>query len=129
VRSFLTPLVDADAGAFVLRNARTRGVVASELLPAFDSKSRQVGLLGRESLPPLAAMLIAPTNAIHTFFMKFPIDVIFVAKDGRVVKIRSALRAWRLSACLRGHAVIEMAADTVARTGTIVGDRLTVEPR
>lgn len=126
--SFLSVLVGADASAFVLRNARTDAVVAHALLPALDAATRNRGLLGRDSLEPDAAMLIAPTNAIHTFFMRFPIDVLFVARDGRILKIREALPAWRMSACLRGHAVIEMAAHTVRGTGTRVGDRLLVAP-
>ena len=71
-------------------------------------------------------MIIAPTNAIHTFFMKFAIDVLFVAKDGLVVKARDAVRPWRMSAAWRAHAVIELSAGTLQRTIVHVGDHVTI---
>ena len=125
--SFLSSLRKADAQAFHLKNLRTGVVVARQLLPAFDSETRRTGLLKHARLPDDAAMLIAPTNAIHTFFMKFPIDVAFVSRDGRVLKIRSAMPAWRMSGVWRGHAVVEMAAHALARSGTAVGDVLAIE--
>ena len=77
-------------------------------------------------MPAGTAMIIAPTNAIHTFFMKFAIDVLFVAKDGSVLKVRHAVRPWRMSAAWRAHAVIELAAGTLQRTIVQEGDRVTV---
>lgn len=129
MRTFLTPVLRGDAAGFVLRNQRTGVVVASHLLPAFDSATRRTGLLKHASLPDGAAMLIAPTNAIHTFFMKFAIDVAFVARDGRIVKIRPAMPAWRMSAAWGGHAVVEMAAGSFSRSRTMVGDVLVVDSR
>ena len=73
-------------------------------------------------------MLIAPTNAIHTFFMKFPIDVAFVTREGRVLKIRPAMPAWRMAAAWGGYAVIEMAAGAFERSDTRPGDELVIEP-
>jgi len=127
MRTFLTPLVKGLPDTLVLRNQRTGAVVASQLLPAFDSETRRTGLLKHTGLPDGAAMFIAPTNAIHTFFMKFAIDVAFVAKDGRIVKIRPAMPAWRMAAAWGGFAVIEMAAGSFERAGTVPGDRLVVE--
>jgi uncharacterized membrane protein (UPF0127 family) len=125
--SFLTPLRTGDPRALVLRNQRTGRVVATELLPALDSETRRIGLLNHHSLAEGTAMLIAPTNAIHTFFMKFAIDVAFVRRDGHIVKIRPAMPAWRMSAAWGGYAVIEMAAGSFERAGTIAGDRLAIE--
>jgi uncharacterized membrane protein (UPF0127 family) len=125
--NFLTPLRQGAAAGLVLRNQRTGVVVASQLLPALDSETRRTGLLKHDSLPEGAAMLIAPTNAIHTFFMKFPIDVAFVRKDGRIVKIRAAMPAWRMAAAWGGFAVVEMAAGSFARSGTTAGDVVVIE--
>ena len=125
--SFLSPLRNADASGFVLRNQRTGAVVAHQLLPAFDSATRNAGLLGRHSLDPGTAMIIAPTNAVHTFFMRFPIDIAFVRKDGCVLKIRRGLPAWRLAAAWGAYAVVEMAAGSFDLAATATGDRLTVE--
>ena len=127
MRSFLTPLRTGNATAFILRNQRTGAVVATRLLPALDSETRRTGLLKHHSLPEGEAMLIAPTNAIHTFFMKFAIDVAFVRKDGRIVKIRPAMPAWRMSGAWGGHAVVEMAAGSFARAETRAGDVLVIE--
>jgi uncharacterized membrane protein (UPF0127 family) len=74
-------------------------------------------------------MIIAPTSAIHTFFMKFAIDVAFVARDGAVLKIRRDLGPWRLAAALRAYAVVEMAAGALERTDTRPGDRLAIVSR
>ena len=125
--SFLSPLRNTDAIGFVLRNQQTGTVVATHLLPAFDSKTRNVGLLGRQSLDPGTAMIIAPTNAVHTFFMRFPIDIAFVKKDGRILKIRKRLPAWRLAGAWGGYAVVEMAAGSFEAAGTGAGDCITVE--
>jgi len=124
--SFLSPLARNPSGSFQLLNERTGAVIANHLLPAFDSKTRRTGLLAHESMPPGEAMIIAPTNAIHTFFMKFPIDVLFVAKDGFVVKTRDGLRPWRMSAAWRAHAVIELSAGALQQSPVRVGDRVTV---
>ena len=61
--------------------------------------------------------------------MKFDIDMVFVTRDGRVVKTRAAVKPWRMSAALRGFAVIEMKAGSFSATDTVRGDRLEiVEP-
>ena len=124
--SFLSPLLRNPSGAYRLINERTGDVVAHQLLAAFDSKARRTGLLDHGSLPAGTAMIIAPTNAIHTFFMKFPIDVLFVAKDGVVVKTRGALPPWRMSGAWRAHAVIELAAGALQRSPVRADDRLNV---
>ena len=57
---------------------------------------RAVGLIGRRSLPPGEGLLILRCNAIHTFFMRFPIDATFLDKNDRVVKVVRNIRPWRL---------------------------------
>src|SRR5512143_1264020 len=103
--SFVAPLLRNPALAHSLVNTHTGAVVANRLLAAFDSASRRKGLLGLDSLPEGSAMLIAPSNAVHTFFMRFPIDIAFLARDGRVLKVRPAVPARRIAAALRGYAV------------------------
>ena len=125
-RSFISG-VRADAGPVGLINERTGQVVASAVEVAGTSETRRRGLLGRESLDPSAAIVIAPTSAIHTFFMRFAIDVAFVTRDGRVVKIAHDLRPWRIAAALRGFAVVEMTAGSMKRSGVAVGDRLVLQ--
>jgi len=126
--SFLSPLLKEPSRSFRLVNLRTGAIVADRLLPAFESEARRRGLLAYPSMPEGAAMVIAPTNAVHTFFMKFAIDLLFVGRDGRVVKARGDVRPWRMSAAWRGHAVIELEAGALRRISVRVGDQITVLP-
>jgi len=124
-KHFLAMLVKGAPGGAVLKIERTGEPLAVRLEPAFTSEARKRGLLGRDGLDAGAALIIAPSNAVHTFFMRFPIDLIYTDRNGRVLKIREAVGPWRLSGCLRGFAVVEMAAGSAAQAGLRVGDRLT----
>jgi uncharacterized membrane protein (UPF0127 family) len=124
--SFLTPLLRAGASNLQLRNERTGDLLATDLRTAFDSQSRRTGLLRDSGLPEHSALIIAPTNAIHTFFMRFAIDVAFVAKDGRVVKMYRALPPWRLAGAFRAYAVVELPPGALDRADIKNGDRLVV---
>jgi hypothetical protein len=110
-----------------LRNVRTGRILADAVEAAFDSERRRRGLLGRTGLPDGAALVIAPSNAVHTFFMKFPIDVVFVRRDGSVVKVCRRMPAWRLAAAFSAFAVIETAAGDAERAGVEPGDRIALE--
>lgn len=123
--SFLSPLL-RDSTPFTLRNTRNDRTIADRLLTAFDSASRRRGLLGRTSLPHDTALVIAPSNAVHTFFMQFHIDIALVARDGRVLKICAAVPPRRIAVALRAYAVIELAAGALARSETKPGDTLEV---
>ncbi len=125
-RSFLSG-VRSDAGPVALVNERTGQIVASAVELAGTSETRRRGLLGRDSLDPSAAIIIAPTSAIHTFFMRFVIDVAFVNRDGRVLKIAHDLRPWRIAASIRAFAVVEMTAGSMRRSGVAAGDRLVLQ--
>jgi uncharacterized protein len=124
--SFLRPLLRNTRSNHAIQNTRNNRILASDLIVAFDSKTRRTGLLKHDSLVEGSAMLIAPTNAVHTFFMRFPIDIAFVTREGLIVKTCAALPPWRIAAALRGHAVIEMPAGTLARTETRTGDILSI---
>jgi uncharacterized membrane protein (UPF0127 family) len=125
---FLKPLLEKSDATYQLVNRRNGRVVAQTVSTAFDSESRRKGLLGRDSLALGAALVIAPTNAIHTWFMRFPIDVAFITRDGRIVKVAHRLPAWRMSMALRGYAVVELPAGALASSETVVGDLLVLEP-
>jgi len=111
-----------------LRNQRTGRLVATVLEPAFDSTSRKRGLLGRDGLPPGHAMVIAPSNMVHTFFMRFAIDVLIVSRRGVVVKAAAAVPARRLVGAWSGFAVVELSAGALALSDTRKGDVLNLEP-
>ena len=126
--AFVAPLVRHPAERHVIQNQRSGATLANRVLSALDSRSRRTGLLRHESLPDGEAMVIAPTNAIHTFFMRFAIDVAFVARDGRVVKTCASVKPWRVAMALRAFAVIELPAGTLARCDTVPGDTLSILP-
>ncbi|HKY20073.1 MAG TPA: DUF192 domain-containing protein [Vicinamibacterales bacterium] len=119
---FAKDLVGSSSPARALINHRHGQIVAARLLTAFDSASRKTGLLKHTSMPEDTGLIIAPCNAIHMFFMRFPIDAAFVAKDGRVLKTVHALKPWRIAAAWGAFAVIELAAGALARTDTRPGD-------
>ena len=117
---FLEPLLKGDAAGLQLVNARTGSVLATDLELAADSKSRNRGLLGRSGIAAGSVMIIAPCNAIHTFFMRFTIDLVFADRHGRVLKICREVRPWRIRVAFRAFAALEMAAgstDGMVRTG------------
>lgn len=124
--SFLRSLAARRGASFAIVNDRTGDLVAHEVEAAFDSRTRRKGLLGRDGLHDGQAMVLAPCGAIHTFGMRFPIDVLFVARDGRVLKIVERLAAWRIAGSLRAIATVELAAGHASRVGLAEGDRLVV---
>lgn len=123
---FLQPVLRRGAGPHRLVVAGSNRQVASAIEVAGDSASRKKGLLGRSSLAEGTAFVIAPCSAVHTFGMQFPIDVIYVARDGRVVKVTERLGRSRVSAALGAFAAIEMAAGAAGRVGLEAGDVLAV---
>ena len=127
--SFLRPLIRDGESPHRLRNVRNGCVLAQNLIPAFDSNSRRVGLLRHQAFPDGSAMLIAPSSAVHTFFMRFAIDVAFVTREGRIVKVSRDVRPWRIAAALSAYAVVELPSGTLTRYDTAAGDTLVIEPR
>lgn len=86
--------------------------------------ARLRGLLGRRSLPQGEGILLRPAGSIHTAFMRFPIDAVFLDRELTVLGIERQLRPWRLAARRRARAVLELAAGEADRVGLAPGDRL-----
>jgi uncharacterized membrane protein (UPF0127 family) len=86
------------------------------------------GLLGKRGLDPGEGLLIRPAPSIHTFFMRFPIDVVFLSRQGEVLKVAERVRPWRARSCRHSYAVLELAAGEAGRRGIAVGDRLGTAP-
>ena len=96
---------------------------------AGNSASRRKGLLGRDSLDPGCAVVIAPCQGVHTFGMRFAIDIVAVARDGVVVKIRSDVPRRRIVLALRAFAIMEFPPGSAAAADLRVGDRLVLSPK
>ena len=94
---------------------------------ADSSSKRRTGLLKHERLEPGEGLWIVPCESVHTFFMKFPIDLVYLDKKRKVRKVRKAVPAWRLSACLTAHSILELPAGTIEATGTQAGDVIEIE--
>lgn len=90
-------------------------------------RERLIGWLGRAQAPRDRVLCLADCRAIHTCFMRFPIDVIFVDRGGRVLKVSSGLRAWRSAVCFGAYAVIEAHEGFVAERSLRPGDRVRFE--
>jgi len=91
-------------------------------------RTRAKGLLGRSGLGPDEALLLRPASSVHTAFMRFPIDVVFLDRDLNVLEVVEAVPPWRVKARRGARAVLELAADEAARQGIAPGDTLRIEP-
>ena len=94
---------------------------------AETSAKRREGLLKRPALAPGEGLWIVPCESVHTFFMRFPIDLVYLDRNCVVRKVRHTVRPWRLSACLLAYSILELPAGAAHASRTHVGDRLKVE--
>lgn len=107
---------------------RTRDTLLGQAVEIADtSAKRRTGLLKHERLEPGHGLWIVPCESVHTFFMKFAIDLVYVDKKHIVRKVRNAVPPWRLSACLSAHSILELPAGTAQQSGTQSGDELVFE--
>ena len=86
--------------------------------------TRMKGLLGRDSLEPDEGLLITKTGSIHMFFMRFPIDAVFLDEDLRIERIAADLKPWRMAAKRGAKQVLELPAGEASRRSLTVGQRL-----
>ena len=109
-----------------LVSERTQRVIAADVEVARTRRARRRGLLGRAGLDQSSALVLEPCAAIHTAFMRFAIDVVFMSRDGRAVRIVHRLQPWRIAVSTRAHSVIELPAGALDRHGITIGDRLSL---
>jgi uncharacterized protein len=84
------------------------------------------GVLGRGELAPGEGLLLRPTGSIHTWFMRHPIDAVFLDRDMNVLRTVPAIRPWRMAGVRRAHSVLELRAGEAAQRGIEIGDRLVI---
>jgi len=99
-------------------------VLATCLEVADRDETRRKGLLGRDCLAPGEGLWIVPCEAVHTFWMRFSIDLVYLNRKNQIRKLRSDVPPWRLSACFSAHSVLELAPGTIRNTQTQLGDML-----
>jgi uncharacterized membrane protein (UPF0127 family) len=109
-----------------LRDEATGSVIAERAREASTFRERLVGLLGRRGLPPGEALLLR-ANGVHTFGMRFSIDVVILDKGGRVLRVYSGVRPNRVVWPVRGGFVtLELADGAGSKGGVRPGDRIAV---
>jgi uncharacterized membrane protein (UPF0127 family) len=116
----------AKHGRILVRNLTRNTELADKAELAGSGAKRSKGLLGRKGLARGEGMWIVPCEAVHTFFMQFPIDLVYLDRKLRIKKIRGNVRPWRISACVAAHSVIELPAGTIRDTRTERGDTLEI---
>ena len=110
-----------------VHNPSRETTLADRALIADSSKTRKTGLLKHDRLEPGEGLWITPCEGVHTVGMKFPIDVLFLDKRRKVVKIRATMPRWRVAACLWAHSVLELPSGMAEATKTTAGDHLEFE--
>ncbi|GAP63716.1 hypothetical protein ARMA_2139 [Ardenticatena maritima] len=111
-----------------IENTARQTVLCHRARRADSFGSRLRGLMFRRSLVPEDGLLLVPDWSIHTFFMRFPIDVLFLDTDWRVLSAYPSVPPWRVGPVHRGaYAVLELPPGTIARTNTHVGDSLSLQ--
>jgi uncharacterized membrane protein (UPF0127 family) len=119
--------VTADLPLRILNRTRL-STLATNAEVAKTSTARQRGLLGRTGLPQGGGLWIIPCESVHTFFMKFSIDLVYIDRKNVVRKVCRNVRPWRLSACLTAHSIIELPVGAIDRSHTAPGDKLEFLP-
>jgi hypothetical protein len=126
VRAWFAPHPAAFEGPRQALNVTRGTILAVRLEVADTSAARRKGLLGRELLPRGEGLWIAPCESVHTFFMRFPIDLVYLDRKLQVKKVRHSVGAWRISACFSAHSILELPAGTARATRTERGDKVEI---
>jgi len=116
--------------AVVCLTDATRGVVVAQRVKVASSFLQRLrGLMGRSTLDPGEGLLIDPCSSVHTFFMRFPIDVLYIGADHVVRRVDHGMRPWRIGPLFTGAVyVVELPAGTARETGVVAGARLSWQP-
>ncbi len=87
--------------------------------------TRLAGLMFRKKLPPETGLLLTPCNSVHMCFMRFSIDVVYLDKEYKILKVVKNLRPWiGMSLCSQAWAALELTAGEAERCGLVVGKKL-----
>jgi uncharacterized membrane protein (UPF0127 family) len=109
-------------------NVTRQKVLAEDAIPARTFWQRLRGLMGRPFLPAGEGLVLFGDNSIHSFFMRFPIDVLYIDGENSVIRLTRGMRPWRVGPLVRGCCVIvELSPGVIEATGTDSGDRILLE--
>lgn len=105
----------------------TGAVAAERCAVALTFWPRFAGLMMRRALPQGEGLLFPRCNSIHMFFMRFPIDAVYLDASNRVVKVVERLKPWRMSMCAGADSILELPAGRAGECGLEPGMTLHVE--
>jgi uncharacterized membrane protein (UPF0127 family) len=113
----------------MLISNKTRGTtLAGNATKASTFLARGRGLMFTQQLPEGGGLVIEPCNSIHMFFMRYPLDVVFLGKDGRVVFMYEGIKPWRVGRIVKGAKLaLELPEGAIAASNTQLGDAITFE--
>jgi hypothetical protein len=108
-------------------NKTKNTILAERAILATNPFTRAKGLLGRRDFKGGEALIIKPGNSIHTFFMRFPIDVLFIDADNKIIGIKVCLKPWRVTAIYwQAKLVIELPSGMIQESLTQKGDEISL---
>jgi uncharacterized membrane protein (UPF0127 family) len=109
----------------IIKNQEQSTTLGDAIEVAATASQRAKGLLGRDCLADGQGLLFKGCSSLHTFFMHFPIDILFMDRQGKVLKAAADVRPFKLVAApLRAHFALELPAGAIGRSATKVGDHL-----
>ncbi len=111
-----------------IANLTRQTILADRVEVADSAANRNKGLLGRRGLEVGEGLWIVPCSAVHTFGMRFTIDLVYIGRDKRVKKVCNSVPPWHMSSCITAHSVVELASGIVCATQTKAGDLLEFSP-
>ena len=110
-----------------VRNLTRHTILAEAAAVADTSAKRRTGLLKHARLAPGEGLWIVPCESVHSFFMKFAIDLVYLDRKHTVRKVRRAMRPWRISVCPSAYSILELPVGTIQSSRTEAGDQLLIE--
>ena len=108
----------------MVKNLTKQSVLADRAGVANTPETRNRGLLKHTSLAKGDGLWISPTQAVHMFFMKFALDLVYLDRQKTVVKVRRNVKPWRISVALKARSVLELPVGVIEESRTEVGDQL-----
>lgn len=127
LRRLVAPRDEAAQVLLRIMNITRQTELGHRIETADKGPRRRKGLLGRNALEPGDGLWIVPCEAVHTFAMRFAIDLVYLDRKRRVLKVRHSVPPARISGCLRAHSVLELPAGTAEQARVSPGDQLEFE--
>lgn len=109
----------------IIRNVNRQTTIGEAIEVAATAVQRVKGLLGRDCLEDGQGLLFKQSSSLHTFFMGFPIDILFIDKHGKVLKSAVDVHPFRFVACpMKAYYALELPSGAIENSATRVGDML-----